>query len=529
MNFFKRKFSFTDDEGDSDITTVAFDDPVGPSPPSAFSFQSIANKVSSTISAPTSPARTGESLVAALEKALQDRSRGYPVMGPDAKILLVIDNPIVDWSKYFRNPNEPPVRVEQADFSEIDMMCTEHSCLIEINQPERDKRSFCPDACFIGCGATKSSRSKTILRALIAANIPFLNTHSSMVAFMDRNNLKKQLRKIHYTDGTKIPFLPSVHYPHFQKFHPTTSFPAVVSVNEGYQGYGKMKINTKEELLDVEGLFQLLGKGDTEVEVEPYVDLKYDLHVQKIGEDYKTFIRRSISHNWKSNVGSSILEQIPTSERHKQYIQAICQHVGHMNVCSIDVLISKEGFEYVHAINDCLVYYGESQEHDRRTLCTIVKTILQRNMKTYHHHLSREQSLEANNKTTAKRHPVSQSTSDMQLSRPPTQRINEPSTEQNARTPSNHNVTSHHSHTHNQGHTSSQLPNQLQRSPQRIVVANHNSLHGKTVAPHRQISIEDPISSATTTTGSDSSYSSLADDTMSQLKRTFAGIFGDVN
>lgn len=123
MNFFKRKFSFQDDEGDA----PTLEDPSGQQP-SAFSFTAIANKVSSTIrytssdklasvggvfSAPTSPARTGESLAAALERSLQDRSRAAPPLPPDAKVLLVIDNHLVDWSKYFRNPNEAPIRVEQ--------------------------------------------------------------------------------------------------------------------------------------------------------------------------------------------------------------------------------------------------------------------------------------------------------------------------------------------------------------------------------------------------------------------------------
>ncbi|VDP45028.1 unnamed protein product [Heligmosomoides polygyrus] len=92
-------------------------------------------------SAPTSPARTSESLAAALERSLlYDRSRGAPVMPPDAKVLLIIDNQVVDWSKYFRNPNEFPIRVEQADFPELDVLATEHSLTVEINQPGRDPR-----------------------------------------------------------------------------------------------------------------------------------------------------------------------------------------------------------------------------------------------------------------------------------------------------------------------------------------------------------------------------------------------------
>ncbi|KAK5973380.1 hypothetical protein GCK32_015958, partial [Trichostrongylus colubriformis] len=100
MNFFKRKFSFHEEDGEAtleDPSSNHHHQPAAPTPPSAFSFQALASKVSSTISAPASPARTSESLAAALERSLQyDRSRGPPAMPPDAKVLLVIDNQVID-------------------------------------------------------------------------------------------------------------------------------------------------------------------------------------------------------------------------------------------------------------------------------------------------------------------------------------------------------------------------------------------------------------------------------------------------
>uniref|UniRef100_A0A0N4W6M6 ATP-grasp domain-containing protein n=1 Tax=Haemonchus placei TaxID=6290 RepID=A0A0N4W6M6_HAEPC len=406
-------------------------------------------------SAPASPARTSESLAAALERSLQyDRSRGPPAMPPDAKVLLVIDNQVVDWSKYFRNPNDFPIRVEQADFPELDVLCTEHSLTIEINQVGRDPRTFCPQAAFVGPSATRSPQSKTILRALIAANIPFVNSHTSMIAFMDKNNLKKQLRKLVLPDNSRIPFLPTIHYPHFHRFHQPTTFPVVISVNEGYQGIGKMKVNSQEELCDVEGMLQIMGKGDTEVEVEPYVDLKFDVHVQKVGHDIKTFLRRGISKNWKSNVGSAVLEQIPTSDRHRQYIHAICEHVGRMSICSIDILVSKEGREYVHDVNDVIALFGESQEDDRRNAAALLRAILA----------------------------------------PPPRLPSRPSMER---------------------------PKEAVRAPAQNNVRPHPTEKRPLEVP--EIKAEPKEQPPVT------SQSSFADDTMGQLKRTFAGIFGEVS
>ncbi|KJH51893.1 Synapsin, ATP binding domain protein [Dictyocaulus viviparus] len=431
-----------------------------------------ANKVS----APTSPARTSETLAAALERSLQhDRSRAAPAMPPNAKVLLVIDNYVIDWSKYFRNASDFPIRVEQADFPELDLLCTEHSLTIEISQMGRDPsnrrlylrcRTICPQAAFVGPSATRSQQSKTVLRALIAAGIPFINSHTSMIAFMDKNNLKKQLRKLLLADNTRIPLLPTIHYPHFHRFHQPTTFPVVICVNEGYQGIGKIKVNSQEELCDIEGMLQIMGRGDTEVEVEPFVDIKFDLHVQKIGHEIKTFLRRGISKNWKSNVGSAVLEQIPTNERfvhrlvllrvptiatYEEYLQAICEHVGRMSICSIDILVSKDGREYVHDINDVIALFGESQEDDRRNAAALLRAVL----------------------TPPPRLPSRPS-----IDRPRESRPEHPTT----------------------------------RTSNTVEKKSIENTESKEVKPQPTIM----------------SQSSFADDTMGQLKRTFAGIFGDV-
>ncbi|CAI5448676.1 unnamed protein product [Caenorhabditis angaria] len=471
MNFFKRKFSFSEDEGEP------MDDVNGP--PSSFSFHSIANKVSNTISAPTSPAKTRESLAAALERSLNhDRSRGEAIM-KDAKVLLVIDSHHVDWSKYFRNhTSEFPIRVEQGDIDELDVMCTEKSCVVEINQVGRDSRSFTPAAVFIGAGSTRCAQLKTIVRAFIAAHIPFLNSHTSAIAFLDKNNLKKQLKKITLTDGASMPMLPIIHYPHFHKFHQSQSvtYPMVISVNEGFQGIGKIKVNSHEELCDVEGMLQIMAKGDTEVEVQPFVDAKYDLHIQKIGNEYKTFIRRGICKHWKSNVGSSVLEQINTNERHKKYIQAIIDHVGNMQICSIDILVSKEGREFVHDVNDVISYFGESGEDDRRAASMLLRAVI-----------------------GPKQHPT------------------QTPHQENGHAKQNH-------HTLPATPAQSQVP--TSSAPSKIQNNHQHSQSHHEIEPHirdySSYSAPPPIPRAPSRESI-----SYVDDTMGQLKRTFAGFFGE--
>ncbi|CAD6192773.1 unnamed protein product [Caenorhabditis auriculariae] len=254
MNFLRRKFSFTDDEGEMDDMTSS----TSSAAPSSF-FRSRRLLTS----APTSPSRSGESLAAALEKSLSsDRSRREPLA--DAHVLLVIDSHHVDWSKYFSGKRRV-TNSSRADVDELDVMCTEHHCVVEIHQPGRDARTFTPSALFVGAGANRTPQLKTLIRAFIAAHVPFINSHTSAIGFLDKNNLKKQLKKITLPEGGSIPMLPIIHYPHFRKFQRTSAFPIVVSVNEGFQGIGKIKVNNQEELCDVEGMLQIMARGNTEV------------------------------------------------------------------------------------------------------------------------------------------------------------------------------------------------------------------------------------------------------------------------
>ena len=58
-----------------------------------------------------------------------------------------------------------------------------------------------PHAVFLGPGATRSAQAKTILRALMAAHVPFVNSHTSVIAFMDRANLVGNMTNVNKKNG----------------------------------------------------------------------------------------------------------------------------------------------------------------------------------------------------------------------------------------------------------------------------------------------------------------------------------------
>ena len=50
---------------------------------------------------------------------------------------------------------------------------------------------------------------------------------------------------------------------------------------------------------------------------EPYKKGEYDLRVQKIGEHVRVYKRISISGNWKTNTGSSFVEEVEVTDQYR--------------------------------------------------------------------------------------------------------------------------------------------------------------------------------------------------------------------
>ena len=54
-----------------------------------------------------------------------------------------------------------------------------------------------------------------------------------------------------------------------------------------------------------------------------------------------------MSGNWKANIGSALLEQIPVSEKLKKWIDDISDAFGGLEMCSIEAVVDKDSKEHI--------------------------------------------------------------------------------------------------------------------------------------------------------------------------------------